>query len=44
MSTSDRQAIDKMAQRISEQSKITHKQARSIVVRHITRAENKKRG
>lgn len=45
MSSEDnkRAAIDRIAYKISQQSQITHKQARDIVVKHINRAENKKR-
>jgi len=45
MSSEDnkRAAIDRIAHKISQQSHITHKQARDIVVKHINRAENKKR-
>ena len=42
--TSDnkRAAIDRIAQRVAQQSNISHQQARDMVVKHITRAENKK--
>lgn len=40
---SKRDAVDRMAARISKQENISHHKARSIVVKHITRAEQKKR-
>lgn len=41
-SNNKRDAIDRIAQRVSQQSNISHQQARDMVVKHITRAENKK--
>ena len=45
MSSEDnkRAAINRIAQKVAQQSNITHKQARDIVVKHINRADNKKR-
>lgn len=41
-SNNKREAIDRIAQRVSQQSNISHQKARDMVVKHITRAENKK--
>jgi len=38
-----RAAIDRMAQKVAQQSNISHTQARRMVVKHLTRADNKKR-
>ena len=38
-----RAAIDRMAQRIAQQSNISHTDARRMVVKHLNRADNKKR-
>jgi len=38
-----RAAIDRMAQKVAQQSNISHTQARRIVVKHLNRADNKKR-
>ena len=40
---SKRAAINRMAQRIAQQSNITHSDARRMVVKHLTRADNKNR-
>ena len=40
---SKRAAINRMAQRIAQQSNITHTDARRMVVKHLTRADNKNR-
>jgi len=37
-----REAIDRIAQRVSRQSNISHRDARDLVVKHINRAENKR--
>jgi len=37
-----RQAIDRIAQRVSRQSNLSHRDARDLVVKHINRAENKR--
>lgn len=41
--SSKRAAINRMAQRIAQQSNITHTDARRMVVKHLTRADNKNR-
>jgi len=41
--SSERAAINRMAQRVAQQSNISHTQARRIVVKHLNRAHNKKR-
>lgn len=38
-----RAAINRMAQRIAQQSNISHTDARRMVVKHLNRADNKKR-
>ena len=38
-----REAINRMAQRVAQQSNISHTDARRMVVKHLTRADNKKR-
>ena len=42
-SDNKRAAIDRMAQRVSQQSNLSHTKAREMVVKHLTRADNKKR-
>ncbi len=37
-----RQAINRIAQKLSRQTNITHKEARDVVIKHITRSENKR--
>jgi len=37
-----REAIDRIAQRVSRQSNLSHRDARDLVVKHINRAENKR--
>lgn len=37
-----REAIDRIAQKVSRQSNISHRDARDLVVKHINRAENKR--
>ena len=37
-----RQAIDRIAQRVSRQSNLSLRDARDLVVKHINRAENKR--
>ena len=39
----ERAAINRMAQRIAQQSNISHTDARRMVVKHLIRADNKKR-
>ena len=39
----ERAAIDRMAQRVAKKSNISHTDARRMVVKHLTRADNKKR-
>ena len=39
----ERAAINRMAQRIAQQSNISHTDARRMVVKHLNRADNKKR-
>jgi hypothetical protein len=41
-SDNKRAAIDRIAQRVAQQSNISHQKARDMVVKHIVRAENKK--
>ena len=38
-----RAAIDRMAKKVAQQSNISHTDARRMVVKHLTRAENKNR-
>jgi hypothetical protein len=37
-----REAIDRIAQQVSRQSNLSHRDARDLVVKHINRAENKR--
>ena len=41
--SSERAAINRIAQKVAQQSNISHNDARQIVVKHLTRAHNKKR-
>lgn len=41
--SSKRAAIDRIAQKVAQQSNISHTDARRMVVKHLTRADNKKR-
>lgn len=45
MSSEDkkREAIDRIANRMSQRSNLTHKQAKDFVIKQITKAENKRR-
>lgn len=43
MSDKKRAAVDRIAQRVAQQSNISHTEARQMVVKHLTRADNKKR-
>ena len=41
--SSKRAAIDRIAQKVAQQSNISHTAARRMVVKHLNRADNKKR-
>ena len=43
-SNNQRAVIDKMAQRVRQDTNLSHTAARDMVIKHLERADNKKRG